>query len=118
METFAQGEVYVRKLSAMPEGIETKEFTERNTNGDFIVAHSESGNHHLLEHEGVRVLERTDNVPEGMRILLAIVEAPTNLRQDAAADAHGSHAVVPGIYEMRIAREYDPLLEQARRVAD
>ena len=62
-------------------------------------------------------MERTKDVPKGMRILYAVVESPAKMFQDAS-DPHGEHAMPAGIYEMRIAREFDPLLEQARRVAD
>ena len=62
-------------------------------------------------------MERTQDVPEGMRILYAIVKEPTRLWQDAQ-QPHETHDTPPGIYEARIAREYDPLMEQARRVAD
>lgn len=114
-KAFAQGEIYVRTVDQAPEGLVA--FTEKNGRGEWIISHSESGNHHLLGAEGVEVLERTDNVPSGLRILYAIVKEPTRLYQDAAVP-HGEHIVPAGIYEMRIAREYDPITEQARRVAD
>lgn len=115
MTTFAQGEIYARKIDTLPDRLTA--FKERNANGEWIIAHSESGNHHLLSADGVDVMERTADVPSGMRILYAIVREPTRLYQDAATP-HDAHDVDPGIYEFRIAREYDPLLEQARRVAD
>lgn len=115
MTTFAQGEIYARKVDTMPEGVVA--FNERNPSGEWIISHSESGHHHLLGADGVDVMERTENVPNGMRILYAIVKEPTRLYQDAAVP-HDAHEVDPGIYEFRIAREYDPIMEQARRVAD
>lgn len=115
MNTFAQGEIYARKIEELPEGL--VDFKEKNAKGDWIISHSESGHHHLLGADGVEVLERTQNVPEGLRILYAIVKEPTQLHQDAA-NAHETHDIEPGIYEMRIAREFDPLMQQARRVAD
>jgi len=115
MDTFAQGEIFARKIDALPDGLEP--FTERGKNGDWIISHSESGHHHLLDADGVTVMERTKDVSEGMRILYAIVDKPAQLRQDAG-NAHESHNLANGIYEFRIAREYDPFLQQARRVAD
>lgn len=114
MTAFAQGEIYGRKIDALPEGLIA--FKERNSAGEWIISHSESGHHHLMGADGVDVMERTD-APEGMRILLAIVKEPTQLYQDAA-NPHEAHDIDPGIYEMRIAREYDPFAQQARRVAD
>lgn len=116
MKTFAQGEIYCRKIDALPDGLAA--FTEKNNAGDWIVAHSESGNHHVIDAPGVTVMERTKDVPPGMRILLAIVDEPSTLRQDAGSNPHEAHDLAPGIYELRIAREYDPFTEQARRVSD
>jgi len=114
LNCFAQGEIYVRKINALPDGLVP--FAEK-TGGTWIISHSESGHHHVIDDAGVTVMERVTDVPAGMRILYAIVDAPTQLRQDAAK-AHEAHDLAAGIYEMRIAREFDPFSEQARRVAD
>ncbi len=115
MTAFAQGEIYARKIDQLPDGLVP--FTEMDQTGAWIISHSKSGHHHVMDAPGVTVMERTTDVPEGMRILYAIVERPTSLRQNAA-NAHESHDMPPGVYEMRISREYDPFLQQARRVAD
>jgi hypothetical protein len=80
----------------------------------YIVGHSESGHHHILDAEGVDVMERTR---EGMKVLYAIVRSPATLRQDAG-DPHARQIVEPGEYIITNNVEYDPFLEQARRVAD
>lgn len=85
-------------------------------NGMIVVGESESHHHHVLDANGVIVLERI-KTPAGMRILHAIVEKPTKLHQ-TAGNPHGSHKVPPGKYEIRIKREFNPFAEQARRVAD
>lgn len=109
----AQGEITIFQISALPEGIETKD-VERTGKG-WIISHSESGHHHLLT--GGDVMERTSNVPAGMQIFYAILDRPASLIQDAAVP-HGSHDLPAGIYMFKIAREYDPFAEQAHRVAD
>lgn len=116
MNTFAQGEIYARKITDLPEGLAP--FKEKTAAGEWIIAHSESGNHHVINGDGVTVMERTKDVPVGMRILYAIVDAPTQLRQDAGGNPHEPHDLDAGVYEMRIAREYDPFTAQARQVAD
>lgn len=115
MTAFAQGEIYARKVDKLPADL--VKFTERDSAGRWIVSHSESGNHHLLDAEGVTVMERTKDVPTGMRILYALVEKPTRLWQDAGVP-HGEHEIGVGYVELRIAREYDPIALQTRRVAD
>lgn len=110
-----QGEVKINRIAALP-GCAMGGVPERTADGAFIISHSEKGHHHVIGGD-VDVMERVADVPAGMRILYAIVREPTALRQTAAS-AHGAIALDPGIYELRIAREYDPFAEQARRVAD
>lgn len=110
----AQGEITIIKLDAAPAGFADMKRGERGKAG-WIISHSESGNHHILT-EG-EVMERTENVPAGMRSLYAILENPGQLIQDAAVP-HGRYDLAPGFYEFRIAREFDPFAEQARQVAD
>ena len=53
--------------------------------------------------------------PDGMQIFYAIF--PRALVQDAPTP-HESYDLPGEFYEFRVAREYDPFAEQARRVAD
>lgn len=109
----AQGEVNIIAVSEIPTGL-TRVLPEK---GSFIISHSESGHNHLIDEAGVTLMERTKNVPEGMRILYAIVECTTILRQSAATP-HEQIKIEPGMYAFKISREFDPFAEQARRVAD
>lgn len=110
----AQGEITIFRIDGgMPAGLIAH--TEKDRLGRPIISHSESGNHHVLD-AAVDVLEQP-NAPEGMRILYALLDKPVALVQDVP-DGHGEHVLQPGLYEMRIAREFDPFAEQARRVAD
>lgn len=110
----SQGEITVFRITgSMPANLTAH--TELDKAGRPIISHSESGHHHVLDRP-VAVHELPEP-PEGMRVLYALLEQPTMLVQDAA-NAHGSHSLAPGLYEFRIAREYDPFMEQARQVAD
>jgi len=109
----AQGEITVFRVGKLPSGLVAS--MEKDRRGRPIISHSESGHHHVLD-RAVVVLEKP-NPPAGMRILYALLEEPTALIQDAE-DAHGQHQLDPGVYEFRIAREFDPFSEQARQVAD
>ena len=62
-------------------------------------------------------MERVSDVPAGMQIFYAILDAPEKFEQDAA-NPHGGFDLAAGIYEFRVSREFDPFAEQARRVAD
>jgi hypothetical protein len=109
----AQGEVNIRKIDAMPEGLSPVTIE----NGVFVIGHSESGNTHVIDADGVMVMERTKDVPPGMRILYGIIERPTELRQNASVP-HETITLDPGVYSFKISREFDPFAEQARQVAD
>ena len=109
-----QGEAKIYRIDALPASMTTRA-PERDHTGAAIISHSERGHHHVIA--DAEVLERTDNVPAGMAILYAIVKDPTCLKQNAS-HAHGEIALPPGIYEIRVSREFNPFLEQARRVAD
>ena len=109
-----QGEVRVDMIGEIPD-IKVEEFKDKNKKG-YIISHSEQGHHHILG-GNVEVLERVENVAEGMRVLYAIVKEPTNLFQDAPTP-HDHIDLAEGIYEFRIKREYNPFLEEAMRVSD
>lgn len=114
--TAAQGEVNIRKIDALPEHLGLTPIAPER--GLLIVGHSESGHHHgFRSGAGVAVMERTKDVPAGMKILYAILDEPTALIQDAA-HPHEPLMLGAGIHELRISREFDPFAEEARRVAD
>lgn len=106
---FAQGEITGRRVTHVPDGL--PEHTDVNKKGQIIISHSESGHHHVLE-RSAKVY-----VDEAMDRFYAIVDEANALVQDADG-GHGSHTLEKGIYEFRIAREYDPFSEEIRRVAD
>lgn len=108
----AQGEITIIQIDSLPKNIQTK--SVEKTDMGWIISHSESGHHHVLT--GGNVMERTDT-PTGMQVLYGLLESPASLIQDAATP-HEGYDLAPGIYEFRIAREFNPFLEQARRVAD
>lgn len=86
--------------------------------GKIIIGHSETGHDHVLEHSrGVSGVECKD-APDGMRVLRAILTEPNKLVHNRTFDTHESLALQPGMYEIRIGREYDPYAEIARQQAD
>lgn len=118
MKTFntvaAQGEITIRRIAnAGASGTLLKP-----EHGKLIIGHSETGHHHSLAHSrgaSVTVLERA---PEGMRILHAILAEPNQLIHERGHDTHETIDLPAGEYEFRIAREYDPYAELARKSQD
>jgi len=110
---FDQGEVRAYKIDKIPENAIMRP-AEKCAAG-WIVAHSEKGHHHVCT--GGEVMERTNGVPAGMRVLYGILEHPEEFVQDAPSP-HEKHALPAGLIEFRCAREFDPFAEQARAVQD
>ena len=109
----AQGELYIRKVEALPDGCEPMKADA----GRYIVGHSETGHHHVMDPATCDVLTGpAARNPDGMAILYAIVREPTEVKHLRRTDTHKSLNLEPGIYEIRPAREFSP--EGWRRVAD
>ena len=118
MQVQQQGEVRIQQIEELPEGLTP--FTARTKDEkSFIISHSESGHHHVLDCADVEVLERPlpEEFGQGLKILYAIVKNPTEMRQSAAVP-HDTAPMAPGMYQITISTEIDPFTRQARRVAD
>jgi hypothetical protein len=123
MKTFnhvaAQGEITIRRLGDLPKNSKLpKGFTAMKPEaGKFIVGHSETGHHHVIDATG-STIGVMDQPPAGMRILYAILENPLALEHLRGHDTHETITNEPGVFEIRIAREFDHYAELARQSAD
>ena len=114
----AQGEITIRRIGDVPANKTMKGFTSlKPEHGKFIVGHSETGHHHVIDAQGASI-DVLDRPPAGMRVLRAILQNPTMLEHERPHDTHEPIMLDPGEYEIRIAREYDPYAELARLSAD
>jgi len=115
----AQGEISIRRVGPLPTDRTipagySEMLPER---GVFVVGKSETHHDHVLD-AGCGSIAVMDKPPEGMRVLLALIEKPTALTHLRPTDTHAPIMLEPGAYELRIAREYDPYEKLARQVAD
>lgn len=115
LKVAAQGELTIRKIASVPAGVTRSPLLAEH--GRFIVGHSETGHHHVIDARGASVME-LDRPPAGMKILYAILENTTSLDHLRDHDTHESIALEPGTYEIRIAREFDHYAELARQSQD
>lgn len=104
----AQGDIHIQRVDALPEGA-TEVLPE---GGHVIVTHSETGHHHVMEREAVKMYR----LPEEIYECFLVVSAPTELRHLRGHDTHQSISFNPGTYRVRRQREYTP--EGFRRVED
>ena len=111
--TAAQGEIIIRRIKKLPIGCTPM----KPEDGKFIVGHSETGHHHVIDASDANV-SVLDKPPEGMRIIYAVVEKAMALTHLREHDTHESVQLDPGVYEFRVAREFDHYGELARQSAD
>ena len=112
----AQGEIRIFRVDKIPAG--AKPVEKEAGEAHHIIGHSETGHHHVLVAERVKVFQ-SDDAPEGMRILYAILESPGQLAHLREFDTHAPHAFEAGdIIMFRCDREFDPYGDRARRVRD
>lgn len=105
----AQGDLLLRKVEALPEGLEPVPAE----GGRLIVAHSETGHHHWLAAPGCE-LWRSPGDP--LIAYLRVSSEGADLVHARPWDTHETIRLPGGVYELRRQREYTP--EGWRRVED
>lgn len=115
MKTFlnqaAQGDLLIRRIESLPQNVKVH---QGSNDGYFIVAHSETGHHHVIEAKpGVEVFGGEDPLVAYLRVMDQVEVTLEHLRE---FDKHESLLIKGGTYEVRRQREYTP--EGWRRVAD
>lgn len=105
--TAAQGDVYFRKVTNLPEGVK-KVVPEGNK---LVVTHSETGHNHVMGAEFASMYET-----ENPLVCYLYIEQPTALEHLRTFDTHAPIMFAKGVYEVRRQREYVP--EGFRKVED
>jgi hypothetical protein len=101
---YQQGDVLLKKIDQLPNDI----VKENTKNGNWIVAEGEfTGHFHGIAEKEAIVYEK-----EGKKYIL------TENGFTITHQEHNPITVLPGIYEVGIVREYDPLDETIRSVKD
>lgn len=86
-------------------------------NGQYIVAHSETSHHHVIEaRPNVLVFDTEDPLVSYLQVIEATDATEAVIEHLRSFDTHESLAVPPGNYEIRRQRENAP--EGWRRAAD
>ena len=105
-----QGDLMIQRIEALPEGL-----TELHPQaGSYVVAHSETGHHHVIE---ARPTTKLYGLPEEIyECFLVVSDQPVTLDHMRSHDTHETLEIPPGSYRIRRQREYTP--EGYRRAAD
>lgn len=104
-----QGDVMIRRIDRLPTGL----VPAAPTNGVHIVAHSETGHHHVIDSRNAQLLiDKTNEL-----IAYLDVAEPVVLEHLRSFDTHEPYRLDAGcLYEIRRQREHVP--EGWRRAAD
>lgn len=100
----------IRHGEAMLVPIDTKVKGKEYTS--FIVAHSETGHHHVLESKAPFVVSETD------KQFVIELFAPAKLVHKKTTDKHKTLPVAPGKYKVVYKVEYNPFLQEIQKVMD
>jgi len=113
-KTAAQGEVNIKLIEKLPVGLSLFD-----ADGEFyIIGHSESGNHHVLERECVDVFVG-EKTTAGMQVLYAIVKEPTKVRQLRDGSPHETIDLDAGdILRITPSIDYNPYAKMIERARD
>ena len=96
----AQGDLMLIRVGSIPTGLEKAETED----GKYIVAHSETGHHHVLE--ATKNVEVFDVPNDELRSFIHIENMPAMLVHERDYDTHAPIQIDPGMYELRRQREY------------
>ena len=111
MKTFknaaAQGDLYFVRIGALPPDVVLVGST-----AVLVIAHSETGHHHVMDSNKVEMYRLPDEIYE----CFLLVKEATPLEHLRPFDTHEALLHEPGIYRVRRQREYVP--EGWRRAAD
>ena len=103
-----QGDLCIRRIATFPTNLRA----QSGEGGVYILAHSETGHHHVVKERGAQLLIDETNA----FIAYLNVTEPTELEHLRSYDTHEPYLLEPGKYEIRRQREYTP--EGWRRAAD
>lgn len=97
-----QGDVLLTRIDALPKAVKMA----TPTDGKYIIAHSETGHHHVIEAKpGVEVFDTLNPLISYLRVIEQTEVVLEHLR---SFDTHEPFLVKGGIYEIRRQRQQTP----------
>ena len=106
------GEVILKPINILP-----KKAQINNQDYKIIIAHSETGHHHILEVENKVGMSKIKVYTWNGKTYLEVPEIAELWHQKTGKNVHTAHKVIPGVYEINIKKEFDyfsGLLKQVR----
>ncbi len=107
------GEVILKEISEIPK--EAKLEKEAN---EYIVAHSETGHHHVLSAKEKTDLSKFKVYSFNGETYLEVPAMSELLHEKSGSDAHTTHKIIPAKYKVIIKKSYDYFAKAMTRVRD
>lgn len=107
----AQGDCFLSRIDALPKGVKDAAIAS----GVYIVAHSETGHHHVIEANPDRV-KMFEDPSDPLTAYLMVIADDVKLEHQRSFDTHETLNPAPGIYRVTRQREYTA--EGFRRAQD
>ena len=104
----AQGDLLITRIDEIPSGT----IPAKIEDGQYVLAHSETGHHHVIEADACECMEAANDP----FVSYLRVTKSASLRHLRSFDTHAPIHVQPGLYRINRQREYTP--EGFRRAAD
>lgn len=107
------GEVILKAIDSLPEGAKL----EQSTN-EYIVAHSETGHHHVLSTKEKTDLSKFKVYSWNGETYLEVPHMAELWHQKTGKDTHAPHKIAPSIYKVVIKKSFDYFKGVLVRVRD
>jgi len=108
----AQGDLLITRIERIPKNA----ILQNPENGLHVVAHSETGHHHVVDAPSVDYFHAANEGDFAGQVAFLRVKRPVALRHLRGFDTHQPLTIAPGDYRINRQREYTP--EGYRRAAD
>ncbi len=103
------GEVILKPISELPKGVSLEKESK-----SYIVAHSETGHHHVLTTD----LSKFKVYTLKGDTYLEVPELSNLIHQKTGNDVHAPHKIAPGFYKVNIKKHFDYFKKSLERVRD
>lgn len=108
LQIVRHGEVILKQVSELPKDIVLELETKKH-----IVAHSETGHHHVLESKTpFQVFKKDDEV------YISMTEMAELWHQKTGKDVHAPHKLSPAIFKVVIKKQFDYFAKKMANVRD
>ena len=113
LQIVRHGEVILKQIKTLPDGAKINKESNKE-----IIAHSETGHHHILEVKEKTDLSKMKFYTWNEETYIEVTSIAELWHQKSGKDVHTPHTINPGIYKVQIKKEFDYYAGIIRKVRD